>query len=162
MGLTRSPQGGRCLQSVNKIILTLVLSCASAIAYRAGGSGHFPRQARIIGVPALSMALLAYLTGQIGLWLALAYFLSFGAMAGAISAYWGLDEKKWGYWAHGLGLSLAMAHYAFVTGHWVGFAIRTIVLTVGITLWSQFTKWDVLEEMGRGFLITASIPLLLL
>lgn len=88
--------------------------------------------------------------------------LAFGANAGAVSAYWGIDEKKFGYWAHGLGLSLAILPVIFFTGAWFGFILRSIVLTLGITLWSEYTHWDILEEWGRGFIMVASVWLLTL
>ncbi len=88
--------------------------------------------------------------------------LTFGLTAGAVSAYWGLDEQKWGYWAHGLGLAIAACPLAFISGHWLGFGLRTIALTALITVWSQYTSWDILEEWGRGFFIIATMPLLLI
>ena len=148
-----------------KILILVILSMLSGVAYRAGGWDKGNRMYRILGVPLITIIWL--LTQKVGLtqvnWQAiLSYFLTFGLSAGMISAYWGQDEKKWGFWAHGLGLSLALLPIAFVTHHWLGFGIRTIVLTTFITLWSQFTKWDILEESGRGAGIILSLPLLLI
>ena len=139
------------------VILVLLASILSGIFYRAGGSGNYPRQARIVGVAILTCLTLIAL-GIYTWWLILVMGLSCGALASS----WQQDEKKWGFWAHGLGLSLALLPIAFVTHHWLGFGIRTIVLTTFITLWSQFTKWDILEESGRGAGIILSLPLLLI
>jgi hypothetical protein len=132
----------------------------SGCLYRLGGWEKGNRLFRIIGCPAISLVLYLWLFGlSWSLWWA--YLAYFGACAGAISAYWGLDEAKWGYWAHGLGLSLAAFPIAYVTGNWIGFVLRTVILTAFITIWSEYTKWDILEEWGRGFILTATIPLLL-
>ena len=148
-----------------KILILVILSMLSGVAYRAGGWDKGNRMYRILGVPLITIIWL--LTQKVGLtqvnWQAiLSYFLTFGLSAGMISAYWGQDEKKWGYWCHGLGLSLALLPIAIITGHWWGFAIRTVVLTGFITVWSQLTKWDIWEDRGRGASIIASMPLLLI
>ena len=145
---------------MNHIILTLILSIVSAVLYRLGGTSAGTKW-RDAGCPLVALILWWALAGvQLSLWWA--YLLTFGLSWGAMASYWGMDEQKWGFWAHGLGLSLAVLPLAFATGHWIGFGLRTILLTSTICLWSEYTKWDVLEETGRGFLFTASIPLLLL
>lgn len=86
----------------------------------------------------------------------------YALMGGALSAYWGLDEMKWGFFAHGLGLSICMLPYALMTQHWLGFGIRTIVLTASITLISEFMDIDWLEEGLRGAVIILTLPLLMI
>ena len=141
-----------------KIILLLLISTTCGILYRLGGWEKGNRLFRILGCPLMTILALWGLLGlNAAYWWG--YLAIFGMSAGAVSAYWGQDEKKWGYWAHGLGLSLALLPIVF-TGHWLGFLIRGLGLTAGITLWSEFTKWDVLEEWGRGFLIAATLILL--
>lgn len=137
--------------------ITLIAAILSGIAYRMGGSGNYPRQARIVGVSAITCIAL-FLLGIHSWWL----LLVMGLSCGAVSAYYQQDEKKWGYWAHGLGLSLAVLPIVFLSQHWLGFSIRCLVLTGAITLWSQFTKNAVVEEFGRGFIIVSTIPLLLI
>jgi hypothetical protein len=142
------------------LLTILIASIISGVCYRLGGGGH-GRLWRVFGVPfCVLLAVLACFGVNLAIWWA--YVITFGATAGAVSAYYQQDEKKWGYWAHGLGLALALLPIAFVTHHWLGFSIRCLFLTGAMTLWSQFTKWDVGEEFGRGFIITASIPLLFL
>ena len=144
-----------------KLLLWLILSSLSAVFYRLGGWDKGNRLFRILGCPLVALALFLALQGfKISyIW---AYTLSFGLSCGAISAYWGLDEQKWGYWAHGLGLSIAALPLTYITGHWLDFGIRTLVLTALITLWSEKTGWDILEEGGRGFIYCATVPLLLI
>lgn len=142
-----------------KAIITLIASVIGGILYRMGGSGNFPRQARVVGVPLLSCGLLMYLDFR--WWI----FLCIPIMIGAISTYWkkkGTDAR-WYHWAlHALGLALAVLPYTIASGHYIGFALRTIVLVVGITLWSEKIGNAVVEEVGRGVLTVATIPLLLI
>jgi hypothetical protein len=72
------------------------------------------------------------------------------------------DKGWWNWMLVGIALSLAILplHWAF--GHWLGFAIRSIVLTAGITAWSQFQGNAVKEELGRGFLVIFTLPLSLI
>ena len=138
------------------IWLIIALSIISGVLYRLGGWSKGNRLYRILGCPLCTViALLTLFWGKGAPWWA--YLCAFGANAGAVSAYWGLDEKKFGYWAHGLGLSLAILPVILFTGAWIGFALRSVALILGITLWSEYTKWDVLEEWGRGFIIIATI-----
>jgi hypothetical protein len=146
---------------MDKTLLIISISVLGGLLYRFGGWEKGNRLFRILGIP---FASLLAIWGILGLSLAYwwAYFLTFGLTAGAVSAYWGIDEKRFGFWAHGLGLSLAVLPIAYVTGHWLGFAIRTVALTAFITIWSEYTKWDILEEFGRGFGIISTLFLLLI
>ena len=146
---------------MGQIALVLAVSLFSALCYRLGGRERGNRLFRLLGCPLLCLGLFWGLKGlSLAYWKA--YLLTFGLMVGAISAYWGQDEKRWGYLLHGLGISLAVLPLAFTAGHWLGFLARTVVLTAGITVWSEYTSQAEIEEGGRGFLMAASIPLLLL
>ncbi|MDD5356434.1 MAG: hypothetical protein PHY56_07865 [Candidatus Omnitrophica bacterium] len=136
------------------------LSILAGILYRMGGTNKGTLW-RDIGC-SLTLLLTCLSLGLTGAVLATlgAYFVTFGLSWGALASYWKLDEKKWGFWAHGAGLSLAVLPIVFITGHWLGFGIRCLVLTLGITLISEFMTWDVGEEFGRGFLIIITMPLL--
>lgn len=93
------------------------LSIASAILYRMGGSSKWNTRWRDCGCPLVALITLWLMKGVVlSYWWA--YLLTFGLGWGAMSSYWDLDEKKWGYWGHGLGLSLAALPIAFITGHW--------------------------------------------
>ena len=145
-----------------KILLWLGLSILSGILYRMGGTnkGTFWRD---IGCSLVTLAT-CFILGLFTTFTAslVAYLLTFGLSWGALASYWGQDEKKFGYFWHGLGLSLAALPIAFITGNWLGFGIRTILLTGLISLWSELIGWDILEEFGRGFILTATIPILLI
>lgn len=145
-------------RNISWLIIT-IFAVIGAILYRMGGSGNFPRQARVIGVPLLCALLLGIL--HFNWWILLCIPL----MIGAISTYWkkrGTDARWYHWMLHGLGLSLAMLPYAIATGHWVGFGLRTVVLTILITIWSEKISNAVVEELGRGFFILSTIPLLII
>ena len=143
-----------------KILLLLGLSSLSAFLYRRGGTNKGTLW-RDVGCSLVTLVALWLLLGfKLSYWWA--YLLTFGLSWGALASYWCLDEKKWGYWAHGLGLSLAVLPFAYITGQWLGFALRTIVLTALITVWSELVGDVNWEEGGRGFLIIFTIPLILI
>jgi len=88
--------------------------------------------------------------------------LSLGLSIGAISTYWDfLFNDNDNFYMHGLMLGLASLPL-LVTIHWWGILARCLVMTVGMGLWSKKIDNDIMEEFGRGFLITATIPLLLI
>jgi hypothetical protein len=153
---------------VNNILIWLIASILSAILYRLGGTSAGTKW-RDLGCPLVVTAYLLTLGLKASLWglfgLVGAYFLAFGLLFGALTTYWkkkGTDAHWWNWAFTGLGYSLSALPLAFITGHWIGFGIRSIVLTILITFWSEKIGWDVLEETGRGFLITATLPLLLI
>jgi hypothetical protein len=143
------------------MIVTFIAAILSGIFYRMGGSGNYSRLWRVLGCPLLFLCAYLTLCGlNWGIWWA--YVLTYGLSCGAISAYWGQDEKPFGYWAHGLGLSLACLPLAIATGYWGAFGIHALLLTSGICFWSEYTSWDILEEVGRGiiYILTTFIFLL--
>jgi len=124
-----------------------------------GGSGNFPHQARVVGVPLLSCGMLMLFDFR--WWI----FLCIPLMIGAISTYWkkkGTDAKWWNWLLHGLGLCLAMLPYSIASGNWLGFALRLVVLPLVIVIWSEKIGNAVVEELGRGVTIMLTIPLLLI
>jgi hypothetical protein len=141
-----------------QVVWVIAAGIAAGALYRLGGTSKGTKW-RDLGCPVIVTVLLLALGVKAPWW---AYLAQFGLLFGALTAYWGLDEKTWGFWAHGLGLSLAALPIAYASGHWAGFIIRCIVLTGFIAIWSEYIKWDTLEEFGRGFILSISIPLLFL
>jgi len=141
-----------------KILSTLLLSSIGAVLYRLGGTnkGTLWRDTGV-SIVTLLTCMVSGLLGKNFITNVIAYFLTFGLSWGALSAYWGQDEKKYGYFWHGLGLALAVAPICLVTGHWLGFLARLVVLPAAIAIYSQFTGNDWLEEGGRGFLIIITL-----
>jgi hypothetical protein len=143
-------------QEEMKILITIVLSVLAAILYRMGGSGRYPRQARMVGVPLVSI--LAMLVLGIHSWWLL---LCMGIMVGAISTYWDFINGSDSFWLHGLFVGLAMLPLIGVV-HWYAIIIRSLVLATFMGAWCKGWSWDIAEETGRGFSIVATMPLLLI
>jgi hypothetical protein len=157
------------------MILILISATLGAFFYRLGGAspGEFPwlpkwvikSYTRDIGVPLISMAYM-FLTGAWH-WSLLPCAVLF---YGALTTYWKIlnpifkkpsNDCFWfNFFAHGLGIALAMAPYAYHTGHWLGFWIRLVILPIAITIWSLTISWVDPEEGIRGALIVASLKLL--
>lgn len=137
------------------MISTVIASILCAVLYRMGGSGNYPRQARIVGVPAVTCAL-AFILGCHSWWL----LLAMGLMVGMLSTYWDFFFGFDNFWFHGFMLGVAAAPIAYVTGHWLGFALRCVIMAVFMGVWCKVWKWDIAEETGRGAIIPATIFLI--
>ncbi|RTK93045.1 hypothetical protein EKI60_06425 [Candidatus Saccharibacteria bacterium] len=143
-------------------IVVFVLACATAVMYRCGGSGNYPRFFRPmgVGIGVLLAGFILFDSNWISFWALLA---SSGASAGLSTTYFKKKntDAMWFNWLFvGLALSIALLPMAFATQNWTGFLMRSLVLTSGITLWSQFQGNAVKEELGRGFLIIATLLLM--
>jgi len=154
---------------VVKILLWFGLSILSAICYRFGGSAKkgnwldFARNSktRDIGCSLLSLGLFIGQKGaNLGFWWL--YVIAFGLSWGFLSTYW---DKLFGYdnyWFSGFMIGLVFIPLFWIGIPWWSIGIRAIVLAITMGLWSKWIDWDIAEESGRGFLITATIPLLLI
>ena len=142
------------------ILLILLSSIAGGVLYRMGGAAGFNTKFRDFGCPTIALVTL-WLLHAWNWWL----IPCFGLYFGALTTYWkkkGTDAHWYNWALTGLGYSLAFLPYSIATGHWVGFGIRTVVVTAATTLWSQFISNAVIEEFGRGFIATVTLPLLLI
>lgn len=143
-----------------KVIAVILGSILSAIFYRMGGAGGvYNPKYRDIGCSILSVFLIGYLVSWH--W---TLILVFGASWGSLSTYWkfGQVNAKWYHWLiTGTMYSVATLPYIIAEGNWIGFSIRTGVLGVLTMIVSELEGNAVREELMRGFLIIATIPLLL-
>ena len=147
-----------------KILWMIGLSIISGILYKLGGTSAGTKW-RDIGCPLIALLICLWLLKGLEFRFWWAYLLTFGLGWASMTTYWkrkGTDAKWWNWLLTGLGYSLAFLPIAFATGHWIGFIIRTIILTYLITAWSEFQSNATWEEFGRGFLYMATIPLLLI
>ncbi len=150
-----------------KITGILAACVASATLYRMGGADGYNTKFRDFGVPTCVVMVLMIM-GFFN-WMFIPIFgLTFAAMTTYHKWLGRLvgrkdNEVHWESWAMtGLAYSMALIPYAWTTGHWTGFFVRTAVCTVLTAGWSSLVgnaKW---EELGRGFIVTATLPLLLI
>ncbi len=153
------------------ILIVLIASCISATLYRAGGMSKelsaepkwipmFMRKSlyRDCGCAAITCVLAGYLL--VWSWVLV---ICFGLSWGALSTYWKrTPNAKWYNWLMtGVMYSVAMLPYVIAEGLWLGFISRTIILGTLTMIWSELISNDVQEELGRGALITLTIPLIL-
>ena len=141
-----------------KLLEFILASCFSGILYRMGGADP-PYQSWMRDYPcSLINALLLCLLGgfSFNLGSTVAIILTLGLQIGAYSSYW--MEKKY-YSLHTIGLCLALIPWIIYSHHWLGFAIRLVAIPL-VVLWSSFISKQPWEEIGRGIIITLTIPLL--
>ncbi len=151
---------------MGKTLVLGILAIISGVLYRLGGIGKpFNTRFRDIGcsliilVTCLILGLFRGFTASL-----VAYLLTFGLLWGAYASYWKSGEDmKFRHWCfHGIGLVLALLPIVYITGNWLGFGIRLLLLPPLIAGWSGIIGEVNLEEGGRGFLINATLLLLLL
>lgn len=151
---------------MNKVLIVLGLSIVSAVLYRMGGSNTFNTKWRDIG--SMLCAILCLLATQ-KLVFNVATFTALIVTAlltfASLTTYFkrkGSDAKWWNWLLVGLAWGLSALPVALVYHCWLGFALRTVFLMGTVCIWSQSIDNDIIEELGRGFLLTISIPLLLI
>ena len=146
--------------------IIITLSIISGVFYKLGGTGGAwwkNTKARDFGVPAMAVTLLLLLGASAPWWI---FFLLFGCMFGSLTTYCkfgGQENVEWFNWCFtGILYGIAALPFAWFSGNWIGFAIRTVVLGFSIMFVSE--KFDNVfwEEGSRGILFTATIPLLLI
>ena len=156
-------------------ILSYIIAClAGFILYRIGGSSlNIPMKTKFRdwGVPAVGVYVLVQMLVITSWWYYGALVGFFLASFGSLVTYWdkwGTDDVEWYEWAlTGFMNGMAALPIALYTHRWVGFIIRVVILTIFMPLSNrlQFTiLWDDtdLVEGSRGFVFTATLPLLAL
>jgi hypothetical protein len=153
-----------------KILFTLLIAAVGAVLYRLGGAAKTGKwydflcqtKTRDFGVPLCCLGALWIWDGFVlsSWW---GYLLSFGATFGAMTTYWkkkGTDAKWWNWMLVGLGISLGFLPYAVSSSDWLGFLLRSGVLTLTITISSTLIGNAVVEELVRGFLAVVTVALM--
>jgi hypothetical protein len=143
-----------------KVISVLVLAAIAAVTYRMGGSSNYHRWIRPVGLA--SCACLALMSLGYIHWVLI---LTFGAFYGMSTSYYKAKEEDatWINWLLvGLAFSLSVLPCVLVYHLWLGFAIRTVVCTTLIVIWSETNGNVVWEEGGRGVIPIITLPLLLI
>lgn len=143
-----------------KIFAIIILAIISAVLYRCGGSGNWPRYFRPTGLmltQTVSLIILGYIHWTL--------ILCAGAIYGLSTTYFkkkGTDAKWWNWALVGIGFSIAILPLVLVYGNWIGFAIRSAVCTFLVIAWSEANGNVVWEEGGRGVIPIITLPLLLI
>lgn len=150
-----------------KILGIIATTVSASTLYRMGGADGYNTKFRDLGVPTC-MVLSMIIMGKIHWILAICFMLLFGSLTTYHKWFGRLlgrkdNEVHWEGWAMtGFCYAMAMLPFAWTYGHWLGFISRTIVCVLFISGWSVAVgnaKW---EELGRGFIINATLPLLLI
>ena len=146
------------------ILKILGLAISAACCYRLGGIGggkwYFNTKVRDIGVTIciLIMLYICKATFPWYIWLVTA-LLSFGSLTTYCTPKGQQDVLLFNWVTVGVMYSCVMLPIAFYTGHWLGFGVRALILTIGIPLISEKFDNVWLEEGGRGFLLSIVTPL---
>jgi len=147
------------------ILYTIIFSIMSGLAYRAGGSDKFPKWVRRIGCSLCFVALMGLYGAFVSIATSLAIVLSMLMLYGCLTTYWKGEaiDVMWFHWIMtGFMYGFAAIPYAWVTGKWLGFWIRCVVLALFTVIWSEYNTDVVKEEVGRGSMLIATMPLLIL
>lgn len=143
--------------------ITLLLSIVDAITYRMGGSGNYPRFMRPLGTGIITMIILAIHKFEFSILYFVVLLISSGLTAVLSTTYLkkkGEDAKWWNWALVGLVLSLSVAPFAIYNHLYMGLLLRSIFLTTMIALWSESIGNAVIEELGRGFILIITLPVL--
>ena len=151
---------------MNKILIMCFLTILSAIGYRAGGMGDcgrkkFPYLPKILfdtkardilcGLCVVASFFVLGLHQGVPLWkVVAASVISIPVHLGALSTYWDFILKEDNHWVHGFFCGLSLFPLAYVTGLWIPFAIRAVVVAVLMGAVSTLSGNDNVEEFGRG------------
>ena len=157
-------------------LIWLAVSGISATLYRVGGMSK-DDEARPKWVPKwlrrswvrdwlIPLVSLGYLLTLWGLQNSTGWLLLLPCIllnSGALSTYWDwLFKEKDNFYMHGFMCSLALFPLYWAGIHWYAILIRAVVCALGMGVWSNIMDKDIIEEGGRGFIHTATIPLLLI
>jgi len=152
-----------------KKAVILIASAISALLYRAGGFGKpFKSWQRDWLIPPLAYGLLFYLKAPVNLvgWLMILPAILLTGLA--LTTYW---DSVFGYdsfWFHGFMVGLGAFPMFWYGSAWWIILVRAILLAIfmGGLNWLvhkykiKYSDW--VEELGRGFAIVVTIPLLLI
>jgi hypothetical protein len=153
------------------IVYLLLISCICACLYRMGGCGpadllkewgwvpapirNFPKKRDVgCGVVTLGACALIGISAPWYFWL-----LAFGLMWASLSTYWDFLFGFDNHWFHGFVIGMSLL--PVVWGDWQGLAAYALGLAGLMGLWSKLIGNATWEELGRGFVMPATLGLLL-
>ena len=144
-----------------KIIAWVLASVIGAILYRMGGADKpYNTKCRDFGCPTVAVILMTILIGWH--WV---YIACFGLFFAALTTYWkkkGTNGTIWTWSLTGFAYAVSWLPYTILSGHWLGFSIRVVIVT-GMVLFDMYqVKNAVWSECARGAICIATLPLLLI
>lgn len=153
------------------IAWTIFATAMTAVLYRLGGLGkdghkRYPwipkalchSYVRDAGITAVCFAWMLRFYPSVG---AMTHIISAIAMYAFLTTYWDRVFGEDNFYAHGFGVGVAYLLYAVDTGLWLQFIARVIVMSLFMGAWCRWLTNDNAEELGRGLVIGATLPLLL-
>jgi len=157
------------------IITTILLTILSAFLYRLGGmskrdakkyapwkwmpSWAVNTKARDVGCAFLIYLWMSLFFPAVAWWVHLIAFL--GAFGG-LCTYW---DDLFGYdnfFMHGFIIAFALLPYVLVEGHLEGYLIRIAAVSLFMGIWCMIFENDYVEECGRGAILIAALPLMII
>jgi len=158
------------------LIITLFLTALAGLLYRMGGCGDpcrrkypklptwfFDTKARDIGIPLLcGFPYMAFVLKIAAPWWV--HLLAFLTLFGMLTTYWDwMFKGKDNFWMHGFMCGAAYLWYGIAAPElWLWLGVRALLMAVFMGVWCLVFSNDIVEEGGRGGIIIASLPLLLL
>ena len=145
-------------------LYTFIAAIIAGVLYRLGGWKE--KGIRRFGVPFVACLVMYFILGLKAPWWI--YFLTYGAMYGAMTSYFSElckphDDVNWIEWlVTGLAYGATAVFVCGFLGLWLGLIIRIIALGILTMAWSVAIGWDILEEFGRGFLFIITLLILLI
>ncbi len=150
-------------------IYQILLSVVSAILYRLGGSSKTDQDKEFPFIPrwfknipkkrdVMSNLVCLYSLFLLGInapfWV---WFISFGLLWASLSSYFDWMFGYDNHYMHGFMCGFSLLPLV-IFGNLVlsAFIIKSILLAIGMGLWSKYNGNATKEELGRGFLLTIS------
>lgn len=153
-------------------IILSICCITSAVLYRLGGIGDpFSGKFRDIGCSVITVIALLSFSEDYSFQFILANIVHAGLLFASLTTYnkWTNDlfgrRKDRMYWHNwlvtGLFYGLSALPLLFIIP-WYWIVLRALVLSGLMTAWCESVKNTTIEEAGRGFLITATLPILVI
>jgi len=144
-----------------KIFAYIVLCISTAVLYRLGGIGKpYDTKYRDLGCALCVLGILSIFQWH---WSAL---VSCVLLFGSLTTYWTPKSYPnvlwWNWFLTGLMYGVSLLPYCYYTGHLKGGIFYIICLSFSTMFWSEIQDDVNYEEGGRGFLLTALLPLIFL
>ena len=157
-----------------KILLFSFISILSGICYRVGGSSlnmKMKTKVRDFGVPLCGVIVLSNMMPCESFWYYISLFSFFLFSFGSLTTYWEHWKSEGVEWFEfaltGFFYGMAALPVAIYSGRYIGFILRTIILTIFMPFSNKFQLTIFSDptdgvEGSRGFVFIATMPLLLL